>query len=174
VAGFLELVSDNKISVALETETVDEILEGWAVQWGASRKIDDEDIEVDLAFRKLDQKPPTLLASSDADIAGQKTEDDVTMQEHQALEGMLDVIKDAGADGIMTEDLMVSRQTRFELESCAYLTFIPSRHLRRFLANRAPAKLWRWPSSSFKWVKSIVSDGPARVWSTIHTYEPGS
>lgn len=174
MAGFLELVSDNKISVALETETVDEILEGWAVQWGASRKIDDEDIEVDLAFRKLDKKPPTLLASSDADIAGQKTEDDVTMQEHQALEGMLDVIKDAGADGIMTEDLMVSRQTRFELESCAYLTFIPSRHLRRFLANRAPAKLWRWPSSSFKWVKSIVSDGPARVWSTIHTYEPGS
>jgi hypothetical protein len=39
VAGFLELVSDDKVSIALETETVDEILEGWATSYGASRKI---------------------------------------------------------------------------------------------------------------------------------------
>ena len=39
VAGFLELVSDGKISIALETQTVNEILEGWAQSYGASRKI---------------------------------------------------------------------------------------------------------------------------------------
>lgn len=45
VAGFLELVSAGRVSATVDTETVDEILEGWAQSYGASRKIGTPNVE---------------------------------------------------------------------------------------------------------------------------------
>ena len=39
VAGYLEMVSAGKLTAAFDTYAVDEILEGWAVAWGATRRI---------------------------------------------------------------------------------------------------------------------------------------
>jgi hypothetical protein len=39
VAGYLEMMSDGKLTAAFDSYAVDEILEGWAMAWGATRRI---------------------------------------------------------------------------------------------------------------------------------------
>lgn len=73
---------------------------------------DDEDIEVDLIFRKTDEADDGILRPYEADISEEPTGEDVAMQEHQDLEDVLALIGQAGGDGIATEDLLVSSRDR--------------------------------------------------------------